>query len=217
MNVIIEPLTPYNSFVSEPNGHYLVDTCIEHHVYHPAYDFEETNIPTIIEKLKELLQYFKGEHYIYIQKLVKCEPYIPKYSTQKKVRDWKITKGNTPIKVIVNNPKSPKVTAYSGSSFGEYGWFLKAEFGIEGIKDYGFGSIYPSYKWIKDEWANKTGREEEISHWQLEEIRKKRMVKCNICGKKIINLEAEQCSKCGKYFCKECLTGDVCQDCQGED
>jgi hypothetical protein len=218
MNITIQPITQFNSFVKAPTGRYLADTCIKHNSYTPAHGFEEADILIITEKLKELLQYFKGEHTIYIYKLIRCKPYEWKHDARENgTQRLEIESEKEHISVSVLNPKSPKVTAYSGSSFGEHGWFLKAEFGIEGISNYSFGSIYPSYKWVKDTWADKIKSEEEISHWKLEEIRKKKTVKCNICKKKIINLEAEQCSKCGRFFCKECLNDSVCNDCQGDD
>ena len=219
MDIKIIPITQYNSFVSSPTGNYMVDTCIGHNGYSPIYNFSEDKIPEVINKLKELLQYFKGEHIIYVQKLIWCKPYERKNFLQGKLetRNWKIVSGNKVIKELVLNPKIAKVIAYNGNSFGERGWMLKTDFGIEGINNHSFGILCSSYKSAKEHVDYIKNTEEEISHWQLEEIRRKRMIKCNICEKKVINLEAEQCSKCGRYFCKECLTDSECGDCQGED
>jgi hypothetical protein len=215
MDIHIEPLTQYNAFLSEPNGRYHVNTCVDHNSYHPVGNFEEKNISVIIEQMQQLLQYFKGEHTISVSNLIWCKPYeVKTYSPRaSKVRNWKIISGEM-VKVLVDNPKPAKVTASSGSSFGSKGWFLKVEFGIEGVRAYSFGIIFQSYKSAKEGWERQKGKNLEISHWVFEEIRKKRRVKCNSCGKSIENLTAQQCSECGRYFCDECMTADTCQDCQ---
>jgi hypothetical protein len=215
MDIRIVPITQYNSFVKEPSGNYCIETCIVSNGYNPIYNFEEKEIDAVIEKMVQLLQYFKGKHTVSVSKLVWCEPYKRKnmFKGKEETRNWKVISGKM-VRVSVENPQPAKVIASSGSSFGDRGWFLKAEFGINGVNNHNFGVICQSYKSAKEYWGHIQKRDEEIAHWSFEEIRKKRKVKCNGCGKSIENLIAQQCSDCGRYFCDECMTSSTCSDCQ---
>ncbi len=218
MNINIIPITQYNAFVDEPNGNYLADACIGHTGFTLAYNFEEKEMDAVIQRMRELLQYFKGENTITVRKLVKVKPYKHRSLMRKddgEMRDWEV-KFSTTIKVPVVNPKIAKVVATSGKSLSGSGWFLEAKFGIEGVSDFGFGVICSSYKSAKEVWESRKSDDEEIAHWVFEEVRKSRKVKCNICKKQIINLTAQQCSECGRYFCNECMTSSACPDCENK-
>jgi hypothetical protein len=221
MKITIEPLTQYNAFIDEPNGLYTATMVIDHNCYTPISDFKEKEIPKVIEKLKDLLKFFKGEHIILIFKLIKCKSYEHKNIMKgvNELRNWKIIYGNKIIEIKIDNPQSVKVIAVNERGLSGSGWNLRVEFGIEGISNHNFGVICSSYKSAKEYWESKQKSEycKEIIHWIFEETRRSRKVKCNICQKQLVNLTAQQCSECGKYFCDECMTLESCPDCQGED
>jgi len=178
--------------------------------------FDEEKIEEVVVKLTELLQYFKGNNRISINKLIRCKPYMTKGGSPPVERNYKIEHDRT-IEVIVDKPKVAKITATKGSSFGSSGWFLTAKFDVPDIKPYGLGIIFSSYKSAKTHWEQYERGEKDTNHWEFEEIRRSRKVKCNECEKTIINLTAKQCSECGRYFCDDCLGDDVCTDCGWKD
>ena len=174
------------------------------------------SIENVISNLKELLQFFKGDHSISIRRLIKCEPFEFRGTHGIEIRNWKIANDKS-LEFTITNPKPAKLIAVQGNSFGESGWGLKAVFDIADIKDFNFGIICSSYKTAKEYWDHTQQHNEEIKHWQFQETRKSRKVRCNGCNKQLINLTAQQCSECGKYYCDECMTESTCLDCGMKD
>lgn len=219
MKIGITPYTPYNCFSKVPDGKYMTQCVIDHSVYNPIGGFEEKDIPTVIETLKALLQYFKGEHTISVNKLIHVEPFefTPQYRNGRppEIRDWKVINDDVlSVTFTVTEPKVAKIIAENGKgSYGSKGWFLYTNFEVDDIKRYEWGCVCPSFKSAKEHVEWKLKHNEDIAHWEFVDIRKARKIKCNACGKQILNTEAQQCSGCGRYFCEDCLTEDTCSDC----
>lgn len=222
MNILISPRTPYNSMITKPDGTYTINTVITSTSYSPVSVFTEERIPEFIEKIKELLQYFKGNHSINVNKLLKVEPfeYHPSFNPSRvEIRDWKIiTDDSLSVEFTVTNPKVATVTICNEKSpYGERGVNIQTVFGIDGIRNFNWGVICSSIGKAKEYAEYEIARNESIKHWVFVNTKKPRKVKCNHCGKSILNTEAEQCSVCGRYFCSDCLSSDTCSDCEGDE
>jgi hypothetical protein len=221
MDFRIEAITPYNSFVSEPNwDRFGIQTFMGHYTIAPFYGVDAKGIPNVIEQIKLWCRYFKGKHTISVRRLIKCEPYEIKIGLAKgKMRDW-VLKSDPEIEFETKGEMAANVTVKHTSSFGSAGWSVIASFpempevrSINPVPGY-----YSTMKWAKKDWFKEAARNSEISHWRFVNTVKARHIKCKVCKKPIFNLTAKQCSECGRFLCDECMgTEDTCSDCSCEE